>query len=102
MTIMPAAFFGHGNPMNALERNRYTEAWRAFGRSVPRPRAILVVSGPTVSPSAGPSTAGRTSAPGRPNASSAPAVAPATSPDAPPTDLAPPPVIDPVGCRPVD
>ena len=41
---MPAAFFGHGSPMNALERNRYTEAWRAFGRSVPRPRAILVVS----------------------------------------------------------
>ena len=31
--------------MNALERNRYTEAWRAFGRSVPRPRAILVVLG---------------------------------------------------------
>jgi 4,5-DOPA dioxygenase extradiol len=41
---MPAAFFGHGNPMNALEVNRYTEAWRAFGESVPRPRAILVVS----------------------------------------------------------
>ena len=41
---MPAAFIGHGNPMNALERNRYTEAWRAFGASVPRPRAILVVS----------------------------------------------------------
>ena len=44
MTVMPAAFFGHGNPMNALEKNRYTEAWRAFGQSVPRPRAILVVS----------------------------------------------------------
>ena len=44
MTVMPAAFFGHGNPMNALESNRYTEAWRAFGRAVPRPRAILVVS----------------------------------------------------------
>ncbi|WP_409331091.1 4,5-DOPA dioxygenase extradiol [Trujillonella humicola] len=44
MTPMPAAFIGHGNPMNALERNRYTEAWRAFGRSVPRPRAVLVVS----------------------------------------------------------
>jgi 4,5-DOPA dioxygenase extradiol len=42
--VMPAAFFGHGNPMNALEVNRYTEAWRAFGRSVARPRAILVVS----------------------------------------------------------
>jgi 4,5-DOPA dioxygenase extradiol len=41
---MPAAFLGHGNPMNALETNRYTAAWRAFGRSVPRPRAILVVS----------------------------------------------------------
>ncbi|HEY2703964.1 MAG TPA: 4,5-DOPA dioxygenase extradiol [Candidatus Dormibacteraeota bacterium] len=41
---MPAAFIGHGSPMNALEHNRYTEAWRAFGASVPRPRAILVVS----------------------------------------------------------
>ncbi|RIV41571.1 4,5-DOPA dioxygenase extradiol [Micromonospora radicis] len=41
---MPAVFFGHGTPMNALEVNRYTAAWRAFGRSVPRPRAILVVS----------------------------------------------------------
>jgi 4,5-DOPA dioxygenase extradiol len=40
----PAAFLGHGNPMNALERNRYTEAWRAFGDAVPRPRAILMVS----------------------------------------------------------
>jgi 4,5-DOPA dioxygenase extradiol len=30
--------------MNALERNRYTDAWRAFGASVPRPRAILAVS----------------------------------------------------------
>ena len=41
---MPAVFFGHGSPMNALERNRYTEAWRAFGASLPRPRAILAVS----------------------------------------------------------
>ena len=42
--IMPAAFLGHGNPMNALADNRYTRAWRAFGDAVPRPRAILVVS----------------------------------------------------------
>ncbi|MFG1888798.1 4,5-DOPA dioxygenase extradiol [Micromonospora sp. NPDC049051] len=42
--VMPAAFIGHGTPMNALELNRYTQAWRAFGRAVPRPRAILVVS----------------------------------------------------------
>jgi 4,5-DOPA dioxygenase extradiol len=46
MTVdkMPAGFIGHGNPMNALTTNRYTEAWRIFGRSVPRPRAILVIS----------------------------------------------------------
>jgi 4,5-DOPA dioxygenase extradiol len=42
--LMPAAFVGHGNPMNALDRNRYTEAWRGFGASVPRPRAVLAVS----------------------------------------------------------
>ena len=42
--LMPAAFFGHGNPMNALEHNRYTEAWQALGAAVPRPRAILCVS----------------------------------------------------------
>jgi 4,5-DOPA dioxygenase extradiol len=41
---MPVAFLGHGSPMNALEQNRFTEAWAAFGASVPRPRAILMVS----------------------------------------------------------
>jgi 4,5-DOPA dioxygenase extradiol len=41
---MPAAFLGHGSPMNAVERNHYTEAWRVFGQCAPRPRAILVVS----------------------------------------------------------
>jgi 4,5-DOPA dioxygenase extradiol len=43
-TTMPAAFIGHGSPMNALDRNRYTESWRSFGASAGRPRAILVVS----------------------------------------------------------
>jgi len=41
---MPAVFFGHGNPMNAIERNRYSQAWRAFGRSIPKPRAIVAIS----------------------------------------------------------
>ncbi|WP_396932171.1 4,5-DOPA dioxygenase extradiol [Mycolicibacterium sp.] len=41
---MPAAFIGHGSPMNALEVNRYTAAWSRFGSTMPRPRAILVVS----------------------------------------------------------
>ncbi len=41
---MPAAFLGHGSPMNTLENNRYTEAWKTLGACVPKPRAILVVS----------------------------------------------------------
>ena len=41
---LPAAFFGHGSPMNTLEHNAYTEAWRTFGATVERPRALLVVS----------------------------------------------------------
>lgn len=41
---MPAAFLGHGSPMNTLDHNRYTDAWRDFGADVPRPRAILMVS----------------------------------------------------------
>ena len=43
-TRMPAVFFGHGSPMNAVETNRYTEAWRAFGESIPKPKAVLAVS----------------------------------------------------------
>ena len=41
---MPAIFFGHGNPMNALMRNGYTEGWAAIGAEIPRPRAVLCVS----------------------------------------------------------
>jgi 4,5-DOPA dioxygenase extradiol len=41
---LPAFFIGHGNPMNALQRNAYTEAWAAIGRALPRPDAIVVVS----------------------------------------------------------
>lgn len=41
---MPAVFVGHGSPMNTLEHNRYTDAWSAFGRSLPTPRAILAIS----------------------------------------------------------
>lgn len=41
---MPAIFFGHGNPMNALASNAWTEGWAAIGRSIPRPKAILSVS----------------------------------------------------------
>jgi len=41
---MPAAFIGHGSPMNALETNRWTAEWRAFGEQTPRPRAVLCIS----------------------------------------------------------
>jgi len=43
-TTTPAVFVGHGNPMNSLEHNRYTEAWRAFGASIEKPGAILAIS----------------------------------------------------------
>jgi 4,5-DOPA dioxygenase extradiol len=41
---MPAIFFGHGSPMNAIETNRYTEAWRKIGRLIKKPRAVLAIS----------------------------------------------------------
>ena len=34
---MPTVFIGHGNPMNALEHNQYTEAWRALADAAPPP-----------------------------------------------------------------
>ncbi|HUW35923.1 MAG TPA: 4,5-DOPA dioxygenase extradiol [Rhodocyclaceae bacterium] len=43
-TTLPALFLGHGTPMNTLADNRYTQAWRGLGLSLPRPRAILAVS----------------------------------------------------------
>jgi 4,5-DOPA dioxygenase extradiol len=42
--LMPVIFFGHGNPLNALAQNAYTDGWAAIGRSVPRPRAVLAIS----------------------------------------------------------
>jgi 4,5-DOPA dioxygenase extradiol len=42
--LTPAIFFGHGNPMNAVLQNTYTEAWSNLGRTIPRPKAILCIS----------------------------------------------------------
>lgn len=41
---MPAIFFGHGNPLNALLDNEYTKAWSKIGARLRRPRAILSIS----------------------------------------------------------
>jgi 4,5-DOPA dioxygenase extradiol len=42
--MLPAIFFGHGNPMNAVWKNRYTEAWQRIGQETPKPAAILSIS----------------------------------------------------------
>src|SRR5690606_7347868 len=44
MQLSPALFIGHGSPMNTLERNGFTQAWRALAEQLPRPRASLVGS----------------------------------------------------------
>ena len=40
MNLMPAIFFGHGNPMNAISKNVYTGGWASIGKSMPHPRAV--------------------------------------------------------------
>jgi len=55
MTVpMPAIFFGHGNPMNALLQNAYAEGWRAIGADLPRPKAVLCISARWYLPAYGP------------------------------------------------
>ena len=41
---MPVLFVGHGSPMNAVEDNPWSRAFRALAAGLPRPRAILAVS----------------------------------------------------------
>ncbi len=43
-TRMPALFIGHGSPMNALEDNAFTRDLQQWGKGLPRPKAVLVVS----------------------------------------------------------
>jgi 4,5-DOPA dioxygenase extradiol len=42
--VLPAIFFGHGNPMNAVLSNGYTEGWQRIGKQITRPKAILSIS----------------------------------------------------------
>ena len=44
MQTIPAIFFGHGNPLNALQSNSYTQGWAEIGQAIPRPEAVLCVS----------------------------------------------------------
>src|ERR1700731_5325891 len=42
--VVPAIFFGHGNPMNALLSNGYIDGWQRLGKQITRPKAILSIS----------------------------------------------------------
>src|SRR5262249_30770498 len=50
---LPAVFFGHGNPMNAISENTYTAAWRRLGAETPRPSAVLAISAHWYAPGTG-------------------------------------------------
>ena len=44
MKTMPVLFAAHGSPMNALEKNPFTEALTLAAQKIPKPRAVLCVS----------------------------------------------------------
>jgi 4,5-DOPA dioxygenase extradiol len=41
---MPVLFIGHGSPMNAIEDNEFSKAWREVAKILPKPKAILCIS----------------------------------------------------------
>ncbi len=41
---MPLLFVGHGNPLNAIAKNEFTEGWKKAAKSLPKPSAILCIS----------------------------------------------------------
>jgi 4,5-DOPA dioxygenase extradiol len=42
--VMPVLFVGHGSPMNAIEQNNFNATWKALAKTLPVPKAIMVVS----------------------------------------------------------
>lgn len=44
MSKMPMMFIGHGTPMNAIEDNRFTKAWKDMAREIPKPETIVSIS----------------------------------------------------------
>jgi 4,5-DOPA dioxygenase extradiol len=41
---MPVLFLGHGSPMNAIEENEFVRGFREIALTIPKPRAILIIS----------------------------------------------------------
>ncbi|MEO8740385.1 MAG: class III extradiol ring-cleavage dioxygenase [Casimicrobiaceae bacterium] len=44
MTPLPTLFLSHGSPMHAVKAGAAGRAWAELGRTLPRPRALLVAS----------------------------------------------------------
>lgn len=40
----PVLFIGHGSPMNGIEDNEFSQTWAKFGKEIPKPKAVLVIS----------------------------------------------------------
>ena len=51
--FMPTVFFGHGNPMNAVGSNAWTDGWGRIGGEMTRPKSILSVSAHWYGPGTG-------------------------------------------------
>lgn len=43
-TKHPVLFIGHGTPMNGIEDNEFSRNWTKFGKEIPKPKAVLVIS----------------------------------------------------------
>lgn len=41
---LPALFIGHGSPMNGIEDNEFSQTWKKFGKEIPEPKAVIVIS----------------------------------------------------------
>jgi 4,5-DOPA dioxygenase extradiol len=41
---MPVLFVGHGNPMNAIEKNEFSGKWISLAQSLPKPKSIVCIS----------------------------------------------------------
>lgn len=42
--VYKPVFIGHGSPLNAISKNRYTEFLAAYAKTIPAPEAIVVIS----------------------------------------------------------
>lgn len=50
---LPAFFIGHGNPLNAVRQNSFTDGWSRIGRQTARPIGILAISAHWFAPGTG-------------------------------------------------